>query len=51
MSYVDAPELLNGIKGDNLFEEIIPVVILDHGEYLTTRMEKITSAPFHSAVW
>lgn len=28
MSYMDAPELLDGIKSDNLFQKIIPVIAL-----------------------
>jgi hypothetical protein len=28
-TYVDAPELLNGVKGDNLLQQVVPVLTLD----------------------
>ncbi len=27
-SYVDSPEFFDGIKGDDLFEQIIPILVL-----------------------
>ena len=29
-TYVDAPELFYGVKGDDFFEEVIPIVTLPH---------------------
>ena len=28
-TYVDAPELLNGVKGDNLLQQVVPILTLD----------------------
>ena len=32
-AYVNAPEFLNGVEGDNFFQEIIPIVILNRSQY------------------
>lgn len=32
-SYVDAPEFFDGIEGDNLLQEVVPIVILGPSQY------------------
>lgn len=44
--YVDAPEFLDGIESDDLFEEIVPIVILHYGEYFTTIAGKFHNRTF-----
>lgn len=45
-SYVDAPELLNRVEGDDLLQEVIPIMVLEASQYEMAREMRVRERAF-----
>lgn len=52
-TYVDAPELLDGVEGDNFLEQIVPIVALFTVNARTIELDSrlYIDQPFRWRVW
>lgn len=48
-AYVDSPEFLNGIEGHDLFEEVVPVLVLYNNQH--PALKELTPVSCLSARW